>query len=309
MFNFDKAGRYLIRLDPVGFFIWLGAAFVGAWQFRGWLDTSAIPFPGDRQRVCDTVAEFIHRTDRRRRCLLDTEVQSRPHPDMPERLGEYAFQLRRERRYGRGRHGKYQVIGAVLNLTGAVQPNVLDMTEATLNGQGLRIGVVQRTLREEVASTTLQRIAAGELARCILPWIPLMQGGGDPAIIAEWRRLALLEPKENWRGDFGALALTFAELAKRKGVWQTGLEGWNVRESKFLADWTKQAVKEAKKDAVLKEKQNALVCALQIRLQNPLSPDLVNTISECNDPDELDRWFQESLTANTLAEFRANAEV
>ena len=301
MFNFDKAGRYLIRLDPVGFFTWLGARFVAAWQFRGWLDTSAIPFPGDRQRVCDTVAEFIHRRDPRRRCLLDTEVQARPHLDMLERLGEYAFQLRRERRYGRGRHGKYKVIGAVLNLTGAVQPNVLDMTEETLDGQGLRIGVVQRTMRGEDAATTLQRIAAGQLARCMLPWVPLMQGGGDPAIIAEWRRLTLLEPKESWREDFGALALTFAELAKRKGVWQTGLEGWNVRESKFLAGWEKQGIVKARREDVLR--------ALQLRLQNPLPMDFVNAVNSCEDLTELQRWFDLSQTATNLTEFRANAGV
>jgi hypothetical protein len=185
MFDYDKAGRYLIRLSPVGFFGWLSGEFVRIWQFRGWLDTIAIPFPGDRQRVCDTVAEFVNREDRRRRCLLDTEVQSRPHLDMPERLGEYAFQLRRERRHARGRHGKYQVIGAVLNLTGAVQPHLLDMTEAALNGAGLRIVVFQRTLREENAGETLQRVAIGELDRCVLPWIPLMRGGGEASIITE----------------------------------------------------------------------------------------------------------------------------
>ena len=53
--------------------------------------------------------------------------------------------LRRERRYGRGRRGKYQVVSVLLNLTGAVQPHVLDMTEETLDAGGLRLQVVQRT--------------------------------------------------------------------------------------------------------------------------------------------------------------------
>jgi hypothetical protein len=82
---------------------------------------------------------------------------------MPERLGEYAYRLRRERRYGRGRRGKYQVLSVLLNLTGAVQPNVLDMTETTLDGAGSRIEIVQRTMREEDAAATLRRIASDEL--------------------------------------------------------------------------------------------------------------------------------------------------
>ena len=57
-------------------------------------------------------------------CLLDIEAQSYPDVDMLERQGEYAFRLRRERRYGRGRRGKYQVVSVLLNLTGAVQPHV-----------------------------------------------------------------------------------------------------------------------------------------------------------------------------------------
>lgn len=301
MFNFDKAGRYLIRLDPSGSFTWLSAEFVRVWRFRRWLDTSAIPFPGDRGRICDTVAEFSHRRERRRRCLLDTEVQARPHLDMPERLGEYAFQLRRERRYARGRHGKYPVIGAVLNLTGAVQPHILDMTEAALNGAGLSITVFQRTLREEDAGETLRRIAADELQRCVLPWIPLMQGGGATGIIAEWRRLASLERNASWRADFGALALTFAGLAKQKSVWQTGLEGWNVRDSTFIAGWLKEGE--------LKGRRRALLQVLQTRLQNPLPSGLVDAVNDCEDSSELERWTSLSATAHTLAEFRATAGV
>jgi hypothetical protein len=301
MFNFDKAGRYLIRLDPMGFYTRLCVKFIRAWRFRGWLDTSAMAFPGEQGRICDTVAEFSHRRDRRRRSLLVIEVQSHPHTDMPERLGEYAFQLRRQRRYARGRHGKYQVIGAVLNLTGAVQPHVLDMTEATLDGAGLSITVLQRTLREEDAAATLRRIAAGELSRCVLPWIPLMRGGGDAAIIEEWRRLASLERNASRRADFGAIALIFAGLAKRKSAWQTGLEGWSVRDSTLIASWIK--------DGELKAQRKTLLRLLQLRLQTTLPHDLVETVNDCEDMNDLERWIDLSATANSLTEFRANAGI
>jgi hypothetical protein len=44
-------------------------------------------------------------------------------------------------------------------------------------------------------------------------------------------------------------------------------------------------------------------------LQNLLPADLVDTITEDDDPEQLDRWFDLSQTANTLAEFRANAGI
>jgi hypothetical protein len=118
MADFDQAGRHLIRRRPERFYDWRSPSFMRTWQWRGWIDTSTLVFPGEPEGICDKVAEFVHRTDRARRCLLDTEVQSRPDPDMLDRMGEYGFRLRRERRFGRGRRGKYQIIGVVLNLTG-----------------------------------------------------------------------------------------------------------------------------------------------------------------------------------------------
>jgi len=56
------------------------------------------------------------------------EVQAKPDADMLERLGEYAFRLRRELRYGPGAAGRYPVLSLVLNLSGAEQPSRLDMT-------------------------------------------------------------------------------------------------------------------------------------------------------------------------------------
>ena len=93
----------------------LGMAIIGG---CGFLMNGTLPFPGEPDRVCDTVAEFAHATEPRRRCLVDVEVQAEPDPDMLERLGEYAFRLRRELRYEPGAAGKYAVFGLVLNLTG-----------------------------------------------------------------------------------------------------------------------------------------------------------------------------------------------
>jgi hypothetical protein len=293
MAEFDQAARYLIRRNPPGFFAWLSARFVGAWTFRGWVDTSNLAFPGEPDRLPDTVAEFVHTTASARRCLLDIEVQSSPDVDMFERLGEYAFRLRRERRYGRGRRGKYQVVSVLLNLTGAVQPHVLDMTEEALDGGGLRLQVVQRTLREEDAVSTLARIAAGELERCILPWVVLMRGAGRSDIIEEWRRLAMQEPDERLRGEYGALLLVFSELSRHGAAWDRGMEGWNVERSRHVMEW--QA----------KGERRALLLVLQSRFQAPVPPDLASAIAELKDADELARWIRAASTAESMPAFRS----
>jgi len=50
-------------------------------------------------------------------------------------------------------------------------------------------------------------IASGAAPACLLPFIPLMQGRADPAIIQQWLQLASAEPDARRRGDYGGLAL------------------------------------------------------------------------------------------------------
>ena len=124
---FDQASHYVLKSNPSAFFTWRHRPFVERFVFLGWLDTTTIAFPGEPDRICDTVAEFAPRDGGGSRCLLDVEFQSEPHPDMLERVGEYAYRLRREARYGAGQGGKYLVLSVLLNLTGPMQPRELDM--------------------------------------------------------------------------------------------------------------------------------------------------------------------------------------
>src|SRR5438477_507623 len=73
-----------------------------------------------------------------------------------------------------------------------------------------------RTLRDDDAAATLAGIEAGSIGRCVLPWIPLMHGGGDADTMEAWKRVAGLEPDSRLRSVYGSLALVFAELADRK---------------------------------------------------------------------------------------------
>jgi hypothetical protein len=328
MAQYDQAARYLIRQAPLAFFRWMIPRFLEGREYQRFVDASPVAFPGEPDRVCDTVAEFLPMDSIGPRWLVDTEVQAEPHSDMLERLGEYAYRLRRDLRYGKGKKGKYKVLSVLLNLTGAAQRDELDMTVSELMGAGTRLRVVLRTLRNESATATLARIERQELERPILPWIPLMQGAGEAGIIEDWKRLAGQEPDNRWRSDYGALAGIFAELAGRKQIWKTSLEGWTVKQSTVVQEWideaTKELVEKAKQDTLkakqeareqglqegrqegrLEEKRQTLFDALQTRFGAPLPVRLTSAISRQTDLHELGRWFKLALITNSLKEFRS----
>ncbi|MDQ2730569.1 MAG: hypothetical protein M3Y56_02830, partial [Armatimonadota bacterium] len=59
MNDFDQASRFAVRMDPMGFLRWLVPDLPSTIVFQRWLDTRTVPFPGEGDRACDTVAEFI----------------------------------------------------------------------------------------------------------------------------------------------------------------------------------------------------------------------------------------------------------
>jgi len=193
---YDQGARYLCKRNPSGFVRWLVPRYAARFSFQGWQDTSQIAFPGEPDRICDTVAEFAAADASAPRRLLDIEFQSEPEVDALDRFGEYGL------RYGRGQEGKYRVACLVVNMTGAPQPEELDTTEDELDGAGLHVKLKTATLRGEVAAATLARIASGELDPCVLPWVVLMLGGDEPANVDEWKRLAELVPDERLRADY-----------------------------------------------------------------------------------------------------------
>jgi hypothetical protein len=54
--SYDQVSRYAAKLDPPSLLRWLLGEPAASVAFRGWLDTRTIPFPGEADRVCDTVA-------------------------------------------------------------------------------------------------------------------------------------------------------------------------------------------------------------------------------------------------------------
>jgi len=294
---YDQAGRHAIKRRPSAFFTWQAPALWAAYRLDPWQDTRTLPFPGEPDRVCDAVAEFEHLTGPRNRCLVDVEVQAEPDADMLERLGEYAFRLRRELRYGPGAANKYAVFGLVLNLTGSEQPNRLDMSLPEWSGAGHGLQVAQLTMSTEDAAQTLARIAVTELESWVLPWLPLLRGAAEAVNLTEWQRLASQEPDSQSRSDFGALAVVFAELAGTAAVWRKVLKGWNMKESPQVLEWQAEARMETRAEDVRR--------AIRLRFGTPVPEDLENQLVAIKKEAELDHWFDASLTAPSLDAFRA----
>src|SRR5690349_419254 len=100
-----------------------------------------------------------------------------------------------------------------------------------------RLAVVLRTMREENAGQTLSGIRGGSIAKCILPWVPLMHGAAEVSMMEEWKELASAEPSPQLRATYGRLALVFADVTGTVDEWRRALEGWNMRESQIVLEW------------------------------------------------------------------------
>lgn len=310
---FDQAARYAIKIDAAGFLSWLLDPVAAERRFVRWLDTQSIPFPGDPDRRMDTVAEFEHVQGMAAPFALILEVQTRPDPDLDDRLLEYLGRFRREIRHGPYHRDKYDVGAAVLQLTGAGPRTPLTME---LPGSQVRMAWDLRVvaLRELGAAEQLARVAQGKAPRAILCWIPLMQGGADAEVLTEWRRLATLEPDPRRRSDYGGLAELFAELVDRTDPWKEALEGWNVEQSKVVSRWIEkgvhrglqQGLEQGLEQGRLVGMQLAVEQVLQARFALPIPNELHEQLQHQSDHNVLVRWLTLASTANSLDEFRAN---
>src|SRR5436305_4208987 len=120
MAEFNQAARYTTRrLHAAGVLRWLlGETIWQAWRWQGWVDSQAVPFPGERDRRCDTVAWFDRPKGDAPPLAVVIEFLSRPRSDVLERLSEYALAVRRELPLQHDPLVRYDVIGILVNLTG-----------------------------------------------------------------------------------------------------------------------------------------------------------------------------------------------
>jgi hypothetical protein len=216
---YDQAARYAAKLDPPGFLRWV--LRMAALVFHRWLDTRRLPFPGEKDRTCDTVACLEDPAIPGELWAVPAEFSIEPRGELFGRLLVYLGQLWEEERPTSERGSRYMVGAIVINLTGHGHTS----RDMTLGTTGIRtcLGVAERDLEDEDAAAVLAGIAAGGIARCLLAFIPLMKGGAEAANIQEWLRLASAETDAGLRGDYGGLAVVLAEAAGRRDVWAQAL--------------------------------------------------------------------------------------
>jgi hypothetical protein len=312
---YDKGARFALKqLDAPGMFAWMlpDATPAGGWGFAGWSDTQTPPFPGEPERRCDTLAVFERVEGDAPPVAAVVEVQAVPQTGMLQRLADYCVRVWEEVPYQRGPAVRYDVVCVLLGLTGPRQPEEWLMRPPGFGGAGLAFRIHQVVLSEQDARRTLAGVADGTLARCVLVWVPLMHGGGDPEVAAEWRRLAEQEADARRRLEHGVLALTFAELAGCLAAWEKALEGWNMLESKVVNEWIAIGEKrgEARGEARGKAqgRADALLSLLEFRFGSPLPEEIHRLIAEQTDPGILQQWFTLALPASDLDQWRASLQ-
>jgi hypothetical protein len=302
--RFDQTARFTARFDPEGFLAWLFPGFAQHLRFERWLDTRTAPMPGMTNQTADTVGELfaLHRIEPPWLMLL--EFQTEPDPEMFGRLLEQLGKAWREHRPDTLPGSRYQLVAAVVNLTGTME-SIPASREFTfpIDNVGLRLAVKERHLATESADATLDAIARGEAAKSILAFIPLMTGGGEPGIIQRWLEIAGAEPEHRRRSELGTLALTMAELKPWYGVWQKALKEWNMRESTFINGWIDIGKKAGRDEGKVENLRENIRTVLTTRFE-AVSDELLRRIDEATDLGQLDRVFKEALTAKSPEELR-----
>ncbi len=296
MAELDQTARYALKVAPAEAIRWLVPTLDADLGFTRWLDTETIAFPGEPGRRCDTVAELVSRGGKSAPWALVLEAEARPTPTILDRVLEYEARLLRRLRHGPRRRDRYLVAAVVIFLRGCKQELTLQMQlPGTDLGLGLRVGTL--SLAREPAAATLEQIGRDDLGRSILPWVPLMAGGDEAAVVAEWVRLAAGETNAQRRADYPGLALVFADSVGRLPVWKQALEGFNVWESQVIREW--------KAAGRVEQQRGALLRALRLRFPPEVPADLGRTIEQTTDLDVLTRWFDAALTVPTLDAFRS----
>jgi hypothetical protein len=241
--HFDRACRVAVRLNPQGFLDAVFPEVRGTLRFEQWLDPRAVPLPGIADRTGDTIAQVKSALQPDWHGALPIEYQARPEPGVAgmERWQLYAVLHRNGLRHGPDHRGRFEVSMVVVNLTGRAGLDLLKMGVPGAQGIGSTVEVRIIAMAEKSAQETLAAVRAGTTAHCILPWVPLMQGADNPAIIEEWRALLASVLDARLRADYVVLATVFSELPGRARTWSAGLEGCDVEESTFVLEWTAKA--------------------------------------------------------------------
>lgn len=297
MGQFDQTTRPMAKKDGASFFRWALSCFSPPprWAFNSWDDARRLVCPGEPDRTNDLVALFQDEGRPRRAVWLITEIEDEPEPAIFYRVAQYEAALGKEVNPTCNPKGP-AVASLVLNLSGAQRPA---RVEWAWGEHGTRLAPFVLNVAHQDALATLERIERGELGLTILPLLALMHGGGTLRFIARWKLAVEREPDMAGRAEFRDAALVLAELTPRQVNWQKETEGWMARESTYIKGW----MNEGEGRGELRKARAYLLRAIR-RLQDPVPEAIRLAIEGTNDVATLDRWFDATFNATSLAEVR-----
>jgi hypothetical protein len=323
MADYDDAERHALHeVEPADQLRWLLEDVDEDLAFFGWLQTQVAPPPGVPQLRGDCVADLRSRSGTQPPWACPIEAQGQPLPGMAVWMTIYLGLLHNLPRFD-GRD-PFQMMGVILNLSegelshtvqwrvplkaatvassGAAPP--ASVVPSPAPAPGVSCAYFIKNVRKESAATTLDRIERSELGLCILLWVPLMAGADQADVIPRWRGLALRQQQLHLRAAYAALALVFADMAGRTALWQTGLEGFNMQESKIMRQWRQEGIEKGIEEGALTTARAAVVNVLQTRFPEAPVPDGVRSALEKNaDVRQLSDWLREAVLTVSLADF------
>ncbi len=319
MADYDDAERHAIQeVEPEDQLKWLLEEVDEDLTFFGWLQTQMAPPPGVPQLRCDCVAGLrsASGTQPPWACLI--EAQGQPLAGMAVWMTIYLGLLHNLLRFeGRDR---FRMMGAILNLSEGELSHAVDWrvplrkkapeapsgpaqaASATSPpvAPGVSCAFIIKDVRKESAEKTMDRIDRRELGLCILVWVPLMAGADEPDVVRRWRDLAMRQVELVLRANYGVLARVFADMAGRKQLWQTGLEGFSMQESTIMREWREEAMEKGS----LTTARAAVVNVLQARFPEAPLPEGVRSALEKNaDVRQLTAWLRDAALTASPADF------
>jgi hypothetical protein len=294
---FDQTARRVAKRDGAGFFRWALPDLDPALTFVGWNDTRTAPEAGKKELTLDAVGEFANAVRPEEPWLFVVEFKAEPRADDLEQLAEYMMRCRHDRRPEADPRLKYLVGGVLIDLTGRRTMDTLNMTVPGMPSIGLSFRAAHRPISGEDAAATLAGIAGGRIARCVLPWVPLMRQADEAAVIAEWKRLvdATLPPAE--RDEYAVDARVFASLARRLANWDPMLKGYKMETSEVVEEW--------RAEGEMRRLRADLLRALERRCKAAVPADVAQAVQAMGDLATLSRWFDAAIDAGTYDDFRA----
>ncbi len=225
------------------------------------------------------------------------ELFTTPDADAVDRTLEYIGRFRREVRHGPYGHDRYLFAAVLLFLTGTQVETGLDMVLPGQKDVFVRLGLRPMVLAEQDAVVLLDEIEHNKRPRSLLIWVPLMKGGQNSKIVARWRKLLEREKDEARRKTIVDLARVFADLAGCQEVWDKGLEGVDVNESKVM--------REVRQQGAVVSKREDLLEFLEARYSGQLPATFLERLRTEADLGVLSRWVRLAGSASSLDAFLA----